>query len=93
VKQNKLSFSTRIMALTQMGFACMVVFCLVGNCTGHREASATCLLLVVVMWAAIRIVLEGILASAILVGPNSDKQQQSSKKDDDLPPQPPTAVA
>jgi len=80
----------RLPLYMRVAWAAIVVFGMVGNCSGHREQSLSLLFLISIMWISLRILTEGVEAWHILhLALAHERNDQDNKKD---PPGPPAAT-
>jgi hypothetical protein len=81
-------FWARYPLYVRMGWALIIVFGLVGNCAGKREASLAVFIIASILWACTRMIQEGIDAYRILtMAKKHDQDAKDAKKDE--PPAPP----
>lgn len=86
-------FFARVPLYARLGFGAIVLFGLLGNCTGHRDGSIVVFVFVSVIWCCNRIITEAFEAYRILlIAKKLDAEQTQAKKDGDKkdPPVPPS---
>jgi hypothetical protein len=87
-------FFSRLPLYTRMGFGGLVVFGMVGNCSGHRQQSVVVLAIVAMIWCCLRILTEAIEAYRILyLAKQHDADQKKPKDNDDNGKSPPPPLA
>lgn len=70
-------FWTLMPLYVRIGFALIILFGMIGNCTGHSGASVVVFMVTAIMWVCVRIVTEAIEAMRILsLTSKGDKPKQ-----------------